>query len=100
MRLRRIVPLLVIAMLGAVGPNAARAGYVFTTIDVPGASNIYAYGINAAGQIVGGFADNAGGHGFLATPQAVPEPSTLALGIIGTMVLLGNAWHRRRSPTI
>jgi uncharacterized membrane protein len=147
MRLRRIVPLLVIAMLGSIWPNWAGAGsFSFTTIDDPNGTNgTLPVGINDKGQVAGAYFDalglhgfllsggtyttlddpNAGtgpgqgtqangindkgqvvgayyngGHGFLATPQAVPEPTTLALGIIGAMVLLGNAWHRRRSPTI
>jgi len=41
------------------------SGGVFTTIDVPGASESFAYGINAAGQIVGTFVDATGAHGFL-----------------------------------
>jgi hypothetical protein len=36
------------------------------------------------------------GSAFVAT---VPEPSTMALGLIGATALLGNAWYRRRSPT-
>jgi len=41
----------------------------FTTIDVPGAMGTLPTGINAAGQIVGGYTDASGtGHGFLATP--------------------------------
>ena len=40
--------------------------------------------------------DAAGvGHGFLATPVAVPEPSTLAMAGIAGMVGLGHAWRRR-----
>ena len=44
------------------------AGGSFTTIDVPGGSDTMAFGINNAGDIVGGF-NNAvgGGHGFLYT---------------------------------
>jgi hypothetical protein len=45
----------------------------FTTIDVPGAQNTWAQGINGSGQIVGSFTDatREREHGFLATP--VPE---------------------------
>jgi probable HAF family extracellular repeat protein len=44
-------------------------GLTFTTIDVPGAMGTLPTGINAAGQIVGGYTDASGtGHGFLATP--------------------------------
>jgi hypothetical protein len=39
----------------------------FTTIDVPDAVFTVAYGINAAGQIVGAYLDSNGtGHGFVA----------------------------------
>jgi probable HAF family extracellular repeat protein len=41
-------------------------GDSFTTIDVPGAADTVAYGINADGQIVGYYTDAAGtSHGFL-----------------------------------
>jgi uncharacterized membrane protein len=46
-------------------PSGASA-FTFTTIDVPGATLTNAIGINAHGQIVGGFADAGGAfHGFL-----------------------------------
>jgi hypothetical protein len=45
-------------------------GDMFTTIDVPGATNTQAFGINAAGQIVGMFGDGTGnGYSFVATPD-------------------------------
>src|SRR5882724_9276550 len=34
---------------------AQDASYTFTTLDVPGATNTFAHGINPAGQIVGTF---------------------------------------------
>src|SRR5260370_3601373 len=40
---------------------------VFTIINVPGASDTAAEGINSVGQIVGSFADSTGRHGFLDT---------------------------------
>jgi uncharacterized membrane protein len=40
---------------------------VFTIINVPGASDTAAEGINSLGQIVGSFADSTGRHGFLDT---------------------------------
>src|SRR5690242_7843203 len=51
--------------LGMAGQAKAQPTYSFTTLDVPGASrNIgtWATGINASGQIVGGYDRN---HGFL-----------------------------------
>ena len=70
------------------------AGGVFTPIDVPGATITDASGINATGRIVGDFDDAAGTHGFLATPTAVPAPSTLLL--LGTGLAFGAAWNRIR----
>jgi hypothetical protein len=35
------------------------------TIDVPGAIRTIAFGINERGDMVGGYADSAGFHGFL-----------------------------------
>jgi len=61
-----IVAFLVIAPM-ATGSSANAATFSFTQIDVPGASSTQAFGINDAGQIVGGFADSTGGHGFLFT---------------------------------
>lgn len=41
--------------------------FTFTTIAVPDATETYAYGINAAGQIVGFYVDDQGNiHGFVA----------------------------------
>jgi probable HAF family extracellular repeat protein len=52
-------------LLSALGAAHA-ASYTFTTIDVPGATLTEAYGVNAAGQIVGRFNDATGErHGFL-----------------------------------
>ena len=49
-------------LVGLTGP--ARAQYDFTTIDVPGANDSRAYGINASGQIVGTYYVSYA-HGFL-----------------------------------
>jgi hypothetical protein len=40
----------------------------YTTHDVPGSTDTWATGINAASQIVGSYEDVGGWHGFLATP--------------------------------
>jgi hypothetical protein len=48
-----------------------------------------AYGINQSGVIGGTYLDlNAHAHGFIATPAAVPEPSTLTLAVLGALTLL------------
>lgn len=39
----------------------------FTTIDIQGAADTFALGINNTGELVGGFSSNAPGHGFLAS---------------------------------
>src|SRR4051812_20815829 len=44
----------------------ARAGFLFETIDVPGASfTTHASGINDVGEVVGGYFGGVGHHGFL-----------------------------------
>ncbi len=56
------------------GPKKPTHGFLdsggsFTTIDVPGATQTCAYGINDLGQIVGLFSDTTGTHGFPASPN-------------------------------
>ena len=60
----------------------------FTTIDLPGASNTIAVGINERGQVVGHCVDDGGRHGFvhnrnggITTCDAPDAQSTLAFGI-------------------
>ena len=61
----------------------------YTTLDVPGASDTYAYGIDGT-NIVGVFYDGSGNrHGFLAV---IPEPATLSLLAVGMLM----ACRRRR----
>ena len=68
-------------------------GATFTTINVPGATDTIAFGINDAGQIVGRqFGQQGSVSGFLATPQ-VPEPSTWLLFGLGLVGLV--SWRRR-----
>jgi uncharacterized membrane protein len=60
--------------------------YTVSTIDVPGADQTQAYGINDSGQIVGLFYDATGFHGFLKDGDAfvvidVPGGFTEAFGI-------------------
>jgi probable HAF family extracellular repeat protein len=75
---------------------AYAASYTFTTIDVPGATNTEAYGINTADQIVGIFYDATGRlHGFLkdgATFTTIDVPGatqTEARGISETGEIVG-----------
>jgi hypothetical protein len=44
-------------VFGGVETAFANPSYSFTTIDVPGAINTHALGINSSGQIVGSFVD-------------------------------------------
>ena len=54
------------ALLLVAVPAVAGPLYSFTTIDVPGATDTFANGINASGQVVGGYYGADGrGHGFL-----------------------------------
>ena len=57
-----IVALLLTALIAA-GSSAKAAAFSFTQIDVPGASQTSASGINDAGQIVGAFLRNPYGNG-------------------------------------
>src|SRR5262245_1360581 len=46
-------------------PTQAGGSFQFTTLDFPGATFTSAYGINDAGQIVGGYSDPSTNQGFL-----------------------------------
>jgi len=67
-------------------PSGASA-FTFTTIDVPGATLTNAIGINAHGQIVGGFADAGGAsHGFLLEEETfttIDVPGATSTGAFG-----------------
>lgn len=64
-------------------------GTTWTSLNYPGTTGSYATSIDA-GNIVGVYLDASGGdHGYLATPEAVPEPSTLLLlgsGLAGVVI--------------
>lgn len=53
-----------VAVLATAVAGAERA-LVYTTVDVPGAISTNAQGINSRGDIVGGYADSSGNHGYL-----------------------------------
>jgi probable HAF family extracellular repeat protein len=85
----------------------AKAGSLtFVTFDVPGATGTRAYGVNAAGQIVGTFTD-AGGkyHGYLrtfagtfTTIDAPGSAGTEAFGINAAGQIVGNFWGAGAAP--
>lgn len=52
-------------LVTAVAGAGAERALVYTTIDVPGASTTNAQGINQHGDIVGGYTDSSGNHGYL-----------------------------------
>src|SRR4051794_30810636 len=58
-----IAAVLLVALIAS-GSSVYAANFIFTQIDVPGATSTSASGINDAGQIVGQF-NNGGTHGFL-----------------------------------
>jgi uncharacterized membrane protein len=69
----------------------------YTTLDDPLANGgTFAFGINDAGDIVGYYNEGVGTYGFIATPipDAVPEPTTWAMLLIG-FAGLGYAGYRR-----
>jgi serine/threonine protein kinase len=45
--------------------SPSKLQYRYTLLDVPGSTGTYALGLNDSGQIVGGFTNAAGTHGFL-----------------------------------
>ena len=105
MRMVVLATIAVSAGLFAATSSANAAAYTFTTIDVPGAlGSSGAAGINNAGQIVGGFADHAGPHGYLDTGGSfttidVPgASSTEALGISNAGQIVGDTQNRGGSP--
>jgi len=67
------------------GDNWHMTWAAYTTLDVPGATGTFAYGIDG-GNIVGYYVDaNGDAHGFINT---IPEPATLSLLALG-MLLAG-----------
>jgi uncharacterized membrane protein len=88
------------------GHGFVKTGSLFTTLDVPGASQTTAWGINEAGQVVGTFgrlmlgpgSTGVGAQGFLASPSVVnevPEPSSLWLLSVGPALWLLHYVSRR-----
>src|SRR5437879_3297950 len=59
--------LVALGLLMSLSGNAkAQPSYIYTTLDVPGATLTSAFGINPSGEIVGAYRDAAfKGHGFL-----------------------------------
>jgi uncharacterized membrane protein len=61
-----LIPLLASVLTALTIPTHAAGSFSFTAIDVPGAMDTYAFGINDSGQIVGFFREaGRSGHGFL-----------------------------------
>jgi probable HAF family extracellular repeat protein len=65
MRRANLLALLTLAFWLSVLSVVHAASYNFTTVDVPGAFETRILGINDRGDIVGGYRDHLGGHGFL-----------------------------------
>jgi PEP-CTERM motif len=88
---------------GARDGSAGKAGSNGTGVVIGGSCiyisyyiNNYNYNFQPASDITGyslvGFSMGVNGHSV----ASVPEPSTLVMGVIGTLTMLGYAWHRRR----
>ena len=77
---------------------SVQGSYTYTTLDVPGASDTLAYGIDGS-NIVGWYLDGNVAHGFLATlgGTAVPLPAAawMALPLLGVMCVIGKMRRRR-----
>src|SRR6516164_4854101 len=64
--MQRVLSGLVFLVLVLAVTGSAHPDFLFTRLDVPGASSTQADGINASGQIVGFYTDASGNdHGFL-----------------------------------
>ena len=70
---------------GGSGQGFLYSGGVYTTLNVPGATGTYLFGINDAGQIVGGIADGSQfGHSFIYSGGVFTELNVP--GAVGTAV--------------
>ena len=66
-----VISVLVLLALGGTQVALAGQGLNFTTIDVPGADLTFALGINAKGDIVGLYSNDATSvHGFVLSKEA------------------------------
>jgi PEP-CTERM motif len=70
----------------------------FSLILVPGTMLNTVFGINDDGTVAGTYVDAGGDvlHSFIATPSAVPEPTSLTLAGVGVLAGLGRALRFRR----
>jgi uncharacterized membrane protein len=64
-RMRNIVATAACVAALATAVAGAERVLLYTTIDVPGATSTNAQGINSRGDIVGGYVDSSGNHGYL-----------------------------------
>ena len=92
-------------VVGYVGSPNNTDGFIFgagtfTQVDVPilNAFSTEVLGINNNGELVGIFSDDTGQHGFVATLNPAPEPTSLAVLGFGLAGLAG-AYPRRRMTT-
>jgi len=78
-----------------------QVGGTHTTIDDPNAVLATTlFTIDQSGVIVGYYLDgSAVVHGFVATPAAVPEPSTRVLAALGVLTLFAACLRERHSST-
>src|SRR5262245_43253210 len=76
-------------LVGLAGDAKAQQTYSFSTLDVPGSVHTEALGIDDLGQIVGGFVDNTGGHGFLLDNGTYTTLDVWATGINDSGQILG-----------
>ncbi len=84
-RFREVVPILVVVLFAF--PPLARAQATYTQIDVPGSVATICLGINAVGEIVGGYSDSGlKGHGFVLSGgvyTTIDYPGAEATGAYG-----------------
>ena len=96
-RENRMKLLLTVSVLTLIFARPAWASfYVYTSIDFPGATGTFAFGVNDAGQVVGEYVDTTGRHGFstlessFSTIDFPKQMGTQAFGINGVGQIVGD----------
>lgn len=64
MRRQLLTCLIILSFVLGLTRSVFAISYTYTTIDVPGASDTFVFGVNDAGQMVGHYYDASGQHGF------------------------------------
>ena len=63
--MRRVSVSLFISIVLIGAPAVVARSFTFTSVDPPGSTSTDAMGVNSSGQVIGGYTNASGGHGFL-----------------------------------